>query len=170
MRTSIASTLFGGLILITLLNIGLPAKAAPVAGEGNPMAGTYYGLFDLGGGVYLPFIANVGADGTFVTADGTDEGLGGFTKSDSPAIGRWTRTGATQGTGETIAIGYDSATGQPTSVTRETAVVNFNSTQFQLGAGTNTTRFYDLTLGDDPLDPDGGTITGVFQFSVGRVY
>ena len=168
MRKSLVGLLAGCLALAFLLGPDFVAHATPVPNGDQPGVGTYYGVFDLGGGFFLPFVGNASRDGTLTTVDGTDAGLGDV--SNSTSVGRWSRTGHTQITSQTMYLGYDPVTSLPITVTRATGVADFDSARLESGTGVNTTRTYDLTLGEDPLDPDGGTITGVFPFTVQMVY
>jgi hypothetical protein len=168
MRKSFIGLLVASLVLTLLLGFDYVVHAAPNTDFRNQGVGTYYGLFDLGGGVFLPFMANTTIDGTVTTADGTDGGLTGT--SNSGGVGRWRRTGPRETTTETLYLGFDSETGVPTTATRATGVIQFDTVRLENGSGVNTTRTYDLSLGEDPMNPEGGNVTGAFPFTVSKIY
>ncbi len=124
-------------------------------------AGTYWLLFEFQDS-FLPAIVHLSADGTFVAVDGTDEGLGGQTSLNSAQLGSAERTGPRQVSGRGVFLGFDEA-GVPTTATVQTVVSDFDN-DFSGGTGIVQGRTYDLAAGENPVDPNQGTLGDPIPF------
>lgn len=157
--------------IVVLLGIGMlsslwllrPVPAnAQAQGEGDggsglqQFAGTAWVVFEIPGLGPLPAIATAHADGTFIIVDGTDEGLGGSASVDSASLGVFKRTGPRQTTGRTVFLSFDG--GIPIAAVVIDLVSDYNA-DLSAGTGVAQQRVYDLTIGENPLDPNQGTPT-----------
>ena len=144
-----------------------PANAQVFAGSGlQQFAGTAWLVFEIQGLGPLPAIATLHADGTLLVVDGSDDGLGGAT-ANSAALGVVKRTGPRQITGRTVFLAFDG--GIPVAAVVVDSVSDYNE-DFSAGTGVAEQRVYDLTLGENPLDPNQGTpIPGEIPFEFGAL-
>jgi hypothetical protein len=168
-KTSLTVALLSFVVIgVTLLWNGTAAgeRAGGPAG-GTPFAGTFLLVFEVPGLPPLLAVSQSHADGTGITFDQTDEGLGGATPLNSLAAYSWRRTGPHQATFTGLAFSFDAA-GLPTVVSRDTVVSNFDPS-FDFGAGTVFERNYDVAAGEDPLDPTQGTPGGEIPFTFRRL-
>jgi hypothetical protein len=132
---------------------GMTAGGGP-AGQ-TPFAGTFLAVF--GGPLEgVRCIVQIHADGTLWHIDQSDYGLGGALDLDSPQVGSWRRTGPFQTTAVTLFFNFDNPSGAPTTVSRATNVADWD-VGYNTASGVATLRLYDLSAGEDPLDPEQGT-------------
>ena len=130
-------------------------------------AGTYWAVFEAPGFPPLPAIVTAHPDGTSISVDGTDEGLGGMAAVNSAQLGVFKRSGPFQTTGRSIFLSYVDTL--PVAAIVGTTVSNWNR-DFSAGSGVLTQRVYDLTIGENPLDPNQGTpVPGEIPFQFGRL-
>ena len=144
----IAAVLVGGAWLIS------PAfsRAQAKPGKGQP-TGTYLVKFVVGP-LSLLGVGSVHTDGTWTMSDQSDfGGVPGLESLQTPWHGIWKVTGPNQTTITGLSFSFGSG-GVPTRVNRITGVVDW-SPGFKTGNGVTSQRFY--ALGQDPLDPNGGT-------------
>ena len=152
--------LTGGVVAALALGVWLflpglsPAQAGP--GPGVGLAGTYLIEVQVGA-ISLLAVANIHADGTWDMSDQTDfGGIPGFESTSAPWRGFWEFTGRRQTTFTGLALNFGED-GFPTGANRITAVIDWDP-GFQTGDVLTSQRIY--SLGQDPLDPDGGTAAG----------
>ncbi len=163
--------------IVILLSIGMlsglwllrpvPANAQDHEDGGSGLqqfAGTAWVVFEIPGLGPLPAIATLHADGTLLVVDGSDEGLGGAT-ANSAALGVVKRTGPRQITGRTVFLAFDG--GIPVAAVVVDSVSDYNA-DLSAGTGVAQQRVYDLTIGENPLDPKQGTpIPGEIPYQFG---
>ena len=117
-------------------------------------AGTYWTVFQLPESPPLPLIFTLHADGTWISTDATDEGLGGALSVNSPTLGVYERSWSRQFTGRGIHLSFVDTMPDAAFVTH--IVADFNE-DFSGGEGVAQLRRYDLQAGENPLDPNQGT-------------
>ena len=134
--------------------VGVEDGGGP-AGQ-TPYAGTYEIEFELYTGT-LYAIVQMHADGTLWSCDQSDFGLAGYSDLNSPLMGSWTRTGPRQATTARLCFCFDNPhVTMPTRVLRAEDVINWD-VGWDTGSGFSIRRMYDLSAGEDPLDPEDGT-------------
>lgn len=155
-----------GILVTTLAVLGLglwissPQPAEAQQGQGNGLqrfAGTLWIVYDVPGLGPLPGITIAHSDGTLLGVDGSDEGFGGLASVNSAFMGVYEATGPFQTAGKTVYISFEA--GFPIAAFVTTSVSDYNE-DFSGGTGVLEQRRYDLTLGEDPLDPEQGTPFG----------
>ena len=120
------------------------------------IAGTYFIEFELYTGT-LYGIVQTNADGAVWHHDQSDFGLAGFSDLNSPVMGSWKRTGRRQVTTARLGLIFDNPHETlPTLVARVRDVVDWDE-GWDTASGLAFRRVYDLSLGEDPLDPEDGT-------------
>ncbi len=154
--------------MVALLSIGVlsalwlgrpgPASANPQdcrgVAAGHPFAGSF--LAEFGGALEgVQCLVQMHADGTIWHIDQGDFGHSPFLRLDSAQVGSWRRTGPFQTTHVTLFLNFD-LDGTPTTVTRVNNVADWE-VGFDAASGLATLREYDVSLGEDPLDPEQGT-------------
>jgi hypothetical protein len=153
------------LIVVVLLSGGIWRFATPTAnaqsaasgaGEGlQQFAGQYWLVFDLGG-IPIPAIFQIGSDGAGTTFTGVDYGIPGLQEPHSGTLTQAWRSGPRQLTGRNVVLAYDPVTGFPVHADVNTFVSDYDGS-FEFGEGVLYPREYDLTAGENPLDPSQGT-------------
>ncbi len=162
------------LVLAGLLFAGLTvdqASANPNSVFARQVAGSYLADLQLTGTDGTPFriqaLATLAADGGAVATDTDDFGLGSASFFHSPKHGAWKRTGARSISITVLEFAFDSA-GNLTTVFKLNFLTEFDSRQFEKGAGTVT--FSAFLPAQDPLDPETTPIaTGGGSFTFRRI-
>ena len=142
-------------------------EASHSAGQ-TPFIGTFLIEMEIAGLPPLLVLSQVHADGTALIIDQSDAGYGGFLDLDSPQLGSWKRTGPFQATIVTLFFNFDNPGGLPATVTRVTHVCNFD-VGFDTGEGVSTLRLYDVSAGEDPLDPNQGIFDSEIPWTMRRL-
>jgi hypothetical protein len=132
------------------------------------IAGTYLAEFEFyGGSLYA--IAQCHADGTCWHTDQSDFGLAGLTELNSPLMGSWKRTGPRQATTVRLCLFFDNPhVTLPTIILRSQDVMDWDE-NWDTVSGYTIRRLYDVSLGEDPLDPEDGTPAGEAPWTMRRV-
>ena len=134
----------------------------------TPFAGTFLAEIDFGPLGMLPAVFQIHADGTGWSTDASDQGVGGILDLDSPHLASWTRTGPFETRIVGLFLNFDSASGAPTTVTRITHVLDWD-VGFDTVSAVATLRLYDTSMGEDPLDPEGGTPGPIVPWTARRL-